>query len=508
LAALTVVAGLMTALVGFVVFGIAAGFANCTAGGTGVAALFVGLWMVFAVRGIAQRRLATFVGLALAWAWLVGRTVTDFPAVAGSFIIVVFLLPTVGLPVVLAWLVTLLLAGAAGLVRMVGAFRRWRAERAAGVRASPPIVGLGVRLTCLVAVTLLVPSYLWATRGRTIEDLARKYAPAAGTARPPVDLGACSVVFLGYELSYADPGPSKPREARLAACADRIADARADLASIAAAGARYVRMGASGDPLFTDDPDRLAFQEALDDPYMGEVRKTGMNTVLVDCQHSQRLPHRPDWPEFCRFQRKRIEYYARRYRPDVYFVVCEPLTYHMLTLRPDVPYVAGDWTAQLSEMCQLVKSISPATRTGLCLLVSPGNKGEWDVWRAMKTLPELDILSVEIYGPEQFALTEERLREFGHPAETGKAFWIAETYNGWALCHDRRWDQDIAWLGVARDFAGTVKAETVLIWTFGAFVEGGSFFEYTQGRLHRASPLPGRLSAVGQGFAALAGERQ
>ena len=508
LAAWTVVVGLLTALVGFVVFGVGLGFANCTACGTGAAGFVVGLWMVLAWRGVAWRRLVTFVGLGLAWAWLVGRAVADFPAVAGSAIVVAFLIPAVAIPVVLAWAVSVLLAAGAGLLRAIGAYRRWRLARAAGVNAGAvrAVLGVGIRLALLVAVTFLAPAWAWNSRARTIAELAARYAPAAGPQRPRADFGACSVVFLGYELSQQDPGPSRPREERLAACAGRVADARADLAAIAAARARYVRMGASGDHLFEGDPDRVALQEALDDRYMDEVRRTGIPAVLVDCQHSQRLPKRPDWQEFCRFQRRRIEYYQRRYHPSVYLVVCEPMSYHFFTLAPGTTYSAQAWADQLADVCRLVKSIDPATRTGICLLVTKDNKPEWDVWTRLKTLPELDILSVEIYEPGNFRQTEERLLEFGHPAETGKAFWIAETYNGWALCGDRRWDQDAAWLHVTRDFASTVRAEAVLVWTFGTFGQGGNFYDYIRGRLHQRWEADGRLSVVGQGFADLQGD--
>jgi hypothetical protein len=441
LAATTVVAGLLTALLGFVVFGVGMGFANATAAGSGAAAFIVGLWMVLAVRGVARRRLSTYIGLTLAWVWLIARVVADFPAVMSSFILVVFLLSAVTVPVVIAWVIAVVLAGAGGLVRLVGAWRQWRCDRAAGAARGMawPTFGLGVRTAILVAMTFIIPPLVWTDRGQKIEALAGKYAPAAGEDRKAPAFGACSVVFLGYELTQPDPGPAKPREERLAACADRLADAKADLASIAAAGARYVRMGASGDHLFEDNAERAAFQESLDDQYMDEVRRTGIPAVLVDCQHAQRLPHKPDWQEFCAFQRKRIEYYQRRYHPAVYIVVCEPMNYHYFTMRSGVPYSPEEWVKQLSDMCRLIKSVDPATRTGICLLVMDNNKPEWDVWTRMKTLPELDILSVEIYEPKNFGETEERLKEFGHPADFGKAFWIAETYNGCgALCQSGR----------------------------------------------------------------------
>jgi len=121
----------------------------------------------------------------------------------------------------------------------------------------------------------------------------------------------------------------------------------------------------------------------------------------------------------------------------------------------------------------------------------------------MRDSPELDILAVEIYAPDQFAQTEERLRAFGHPREAGKAFWIAETYNGWALCGDRRWDQDAAWLHLAASFAQRTEAETVLVWSFGTFIPGGSFWDFGRGRLDWRWRDTGELSLVGRTFAEL-----
>jgi hypothetical protein len=269
------------------------------------------------------------------------------------------------------------------------------------------------------------------------------------------------------------------------------------LDSIKRAGARLVRAGASGDQLLESKPD----QERLDDQYTAAVRQTGMELVLVDTQHPKVLRNRKlDWAGFCRFQRERIEYYQRRYEPDVYFVVCEPMSYHGFALTAETRYSAEAWATQLSDMCRLVKSLRPATRTGICLLVMPEKEPEWEVWTRMKTLPELDILSVEIYSPENFRQTEDRLARYGHPREVGKSFWIAETYNGWALCGDRRWDLDVAWLRLSDDFARHVGAETVLAWTFGTFVPEGSFWDFGSGRLSRRWDAGKRLSTVGEAF--------
>ena len=97
-AATCVISGLLTIFVGFVVFGLAAAFANATAGGTGAAGMYVGLWMVLATRGVARRRQSTFVGLLLVWTWLIGRIAFDFQA---TIITLVGLAPMIFGPVLL-----------------------------------------------------------------------------------------------------------------------------------------------------------------------------------------------------------------------------------------------------------------------------------------------------------------------------------------------------------------------------------------------------------------------
>jgi hypothetical protein len=115
-----------------------------------------------------------------------------------------------------------------------------------------------------------------------------------------------------------------------------------------------------------------------------------------------------------------------------------------------------------------------------------------------------DILSVEIYQPQDFPHAAASLARYGHPGKFNKTFWIAETYNDWALCGDRRWDQDAAWLRLTKDYAQATDAETVLVWTFGTFVPGGSFLDFGKGKLRTRWGDGQELSLVGQTFAEFA----
>lgn len=508
-----VLSGLLTMLMGVGLALIGMGFLNATASGTGMAGFCVGLWTLLACRGLWRQRSITLAGLALAWLWLVGRIAWDWAATAMSAVLVLFLLPVVSVPLGVVW--ALVSAGFLGLLgvacaRGIRGRRQVRASNMplpvaaiAGAAPAPllvrrPLLGLAARLGCVIAVTLAMPHLVWLDRANKLARLAAEFSPTnAPAAAQPVAWGACSSVFLGYELTGHGAERTQDPGRREAIYERTLADALADLDSIRQAGARFVRAGASGDHLFESKKD----QERVDDRYLAAVRQTGMGLVLVDTQHPQVLRNRRlNWAEFCQFQRKRIEYYQRRYQPDVYFVVCEPMSYHGFALTPETKYSAEAWAVQLSEMCRLVKSIRPATRTGICLLVAPEKEPEWEVWSRMKMLPELDILSVEIYAPENFAQTLARLEQYGHPRASGKAFWIAETYNGWALCGRRRGDLDAAWIGVTDGFARRAQAEAVLVWTFGTFVTGGSFWDFGSGRLGERWAQSKQIPAVADAF--------
>ena len=276
LAGCGVVAGLLTVVVGLAVFGMGMAFANATACGTGAAGVFVGLWTVMAVRGVARRRLRTLAGLSLAWTWFIGRVLVDSPATVTSAVVLGSLTAAISLPLGFAWLLLVVGDGSAGLLRTIGAYRRWRREPVQDESggASRTVRGLGIRLGLLVAITLLTPQGVWWMRGREIAELARRYALPHGAARRPVDFGACGVLFLGYESTRESAKAGKTEAQRLAIYDRTLADALADLEAIVAAGARYVRVGASGDHLLariSHESRRVHMQGARCEGVLGHI---------------------------------------------------------------------------------------------------------------------------------------------------------------------------------------------------------------------------------------------
>jgi len=260
------IAGLVTALLGFVLAGVGMGFANATASGTGMAAVSVGVWTVLAAKGIAGGRRATYLGLSLGWLWLLIRIIWDWPATASSGIVLLMLVPALSVPLVAVWLVLVTVAGLAGAVRSWRMIRHGRPSAPNDRQRSRhrTAIGLAVQLTVLVAVTLVVPRWVRQDRGQKLQALAEQYSSGPQQAGKAPVFGACSMVFLGYELTQHAPAGQGREAAREAACASALRDVNAELASFVQAGSKYVRVGASGDQLVEDKPD----QERVDDQYV------------------------------------------------------------------------------------------------------------------------------------------------------------------------------------------------------------------------------------------------
>ncbi len=213
LAIVACTAGLLTALLGFVLAGVGMGFANATASGTGMAAVFVGLWTSLAGRGISRCRRVTYLGLSLGWLWLLIRIVWDWPATASSGIVVLFLVPALSVPLIAIWLVLVTVAGFAGAVRCWKMVRHGRSCDSGDRQRSRyrTATGLAVRLAVLMAVTSLIPRLVWQDRGQKLQALAERYAPGPQQAGKAPVFGACSMVFLGYELTQHAPTGQRPR---------------------------------------------------------------------------------------------------------------------------------------------------------------------------------------------------------------------------------------------------------------------------------------------------------
>lgn len=481
---------------GLAVFGL--GFATTSATGTGMAIAVAGVWSLAAMRGIWHGRRSTALFLLLAWAIVLVRLAVDFPSSSSSLVLALFLLPALTIPVGLLWILSAGTLVTGLLVRV--ARRADQTGREPGKHAYR-LVTPTIALLVLLAAMFGTPHLVGMDRASKISRLEPRYRSMAETnSAPRPRLGACTMTFLGYSLT--ERGDSKkPGERRNRAFELSLGDAIAEIHSIAAARAEYIRAGASGDQFIVSKPD----QERIDDAFVEAIRATGRKLVLVDTQHPKFAQKRKlSWAEFCAFHERRIMYYQRRYQPAVYQLVCEPMSYHDFVINRESPYSAELWAQQLASMCRRVKSLAPETRTAICLLVAPEKKPEWLVWEKLRELPELDILCVEIYQPEDFARTLERLGEHGHPVKYGKQFWVAETYNGWAMGPGRRWDLDARWVTLAHDFGKAAGAEAVMVWTFGTFAEGGSFWDFMLAGAYARRWQERGLSVIGKEFQRLA----
>lgn len=111
------------------------------------------------------------------------------------------------------------------------------------------------------------------------------------------------------------------------------------------------------------------------------------------------------------------EQLARRYQPDIFIVVHEPTT---MARRLGVTVSPQEWANFARTAAQTVRRVSPRTRIG-----AGGLHSEIDYYRAFAALPELDVLTLDIYELSALPVYTDMA---AIARDSGKAVYIEETW--------------------------------------------------------------------------------
>lgn len=226
-----------------------------------------------------------------------------------------------------------------------------------------------------------------------------------------------------------------------------------------------------------DDSWRLGNREEIDlaDKLMEKVRRAGWKLFIADTQHSAHLFSNPvSWEEFQRIHLRRIEFLARRYRPQYYAVVTEASTYHAFGVKGKMD--VDRWVEQTRRALAVVRQVDPGIRTAV--VIGPENAAEQSFFRKLLRVPDLDIIALEIYYPHEFPVLDRLLAE--HPHKFGKQLWVGESWSGMPSPYtnvpdkeeeDEKWVKLITYYALAHDF------DAVMFWPFQYFVTYKKFQE-------------------------------
>jgi hypothetical protein len=187
---------------------------------------------------------------------------------------------------------------------------------------------------------------------------------------------------------------------------------------------------------------------------------------------------------------------ARRYKPEIFVTIHEPTT---MNKRMGVEADAAAWRDFARAAAAAVKRVSPRTRCG-----AGGLDTEIEYFREFASLPELDVLTINIHGLAGLKTCNEMVKiargagkgvyieETWRPAYyvRPKSQWwkrdTLETISGTGIGLRSYQDLDIEWLETITEYASVLGLEAVTpFWTqtFFAYVpEGGHAFrgDYNQ----------------------------
>lgn len=315
----------------------------------------------------------------------------------------------------------------------------------------------------------------------------------AEAATDTLRMGSTANVTLGYSFVTAEEDDDDRLDVRLA-----------ELSAAVEAGARVVRLTASGDMLLEAEQPRLFKADEDKDPaeeqakiaaritrqrddeaaFLKAISELGVGLIVSDAQYTPYLlmkandEEKAPWEEFTQVQEDRVRHYARALQPLAYEVVAEPAQYAEYSgiAEQEGADEIGQWVAQTERLATAVREESPETLVGVS--ISIGDDFDLDFYEQVLALESIDFIGVRIFQPVAFDVLEDVLAERGHPADHGKELWLLETWYGYCLAPQRSMDLDATWLETAAAFAAKERITTVLANDYGCFLqEGGTLFQ-------------------------------
>lgn len=356
-------------------------------------------------------------------------------------------------------------------------------------------VGIGVVVLLAVGFHFLQQSQRQSWLDERRDDWTAEAAPGS------LVLGANANITLGYSFATANEDDDPRFDLRMA-----------ELEALLDANVVTVRLGASGDMwleeeqprLFDsggeDDEDaeptederqeaaeRIARQQAYEADYMARIQEAGAELHLSDSQYSPYLLVWANddgdipWTDFAALHEERVRRYAQVYQPARYEVVTEPNAYgeySAIDLPDDEAERLELWVAHTETLRDAVHEESPDTQIGVTIAIQ--SDFDLDYYERILALDGIDFVSFRVYQPGAFEVIEDILAERGHPRDSGKALWLAETWYGYCLAPQRSMALDAEWLEVAVAFAQKESISGVMPSDYGCFLqEGGTLFSDT-----------------------------
>lgn len=152
------------------------------------------------------------------------------------------------------------------------------------------------------------------------------------------------------------------------------------------------------------------------DAAVARIRQHGLKLTL-NPQYST-VKHKVD--SFAEWRKRALILYAelaRRYRPDTFVVVHEPST---MASRMGETVKVRDWVDFVRETAKVVKQHSPNTRIG-----AGGLASEREYFDAFVRLPEVEVLTLDIYGVRELKVYNRMIRA---AQAARKPVYIEETW--------------------------------------------------------------------------------
>jgi len=301
-----------------------------------------------------------------------------------------------------------------------------------------------------VVLTLVLVILHFMQPGMTMREIQGFEQQFSVASHHPIKIGLGNHVFLGYSFTGTDYlGKEDFAFPYLDWLIKKLGSEKVD----------FLRIGVSYDAWALGNKK----EQELADKYIQKIREAHIPLFLTDTQHQLYLmgANRLSFDDFAKVQLARTEFFVKRYQPEYYSIVTEVEMYKY-NIKDD--FDVDKWVAQTEKLSDLVKRISPSTKTVAYINMSDKSV---EYFKKVLKIKSLDAVGIDFYSFDDLNKAIKLMDEV-KPHDYGKELWLAETYYGlgWPCAPAAKENLDAEWLKMTYEFAQHYNADAYIPWPF------------------------------------------
>lgn len=218
-----------------------------------------------------------------------------------------------------------------------------------------------------------------------------------------------------------------------------ITELKEQLKIIEETGVDIIRIDINYEAWMTNDLDNIKRHDNI----IKQIRNDGKKLMLADRGATSFTKNKVTWEYFKQQHLKHTRIFMKRYKPDYYVVVKEPIWYTDFDPMIYTDTTPAMWYELALEACNIVEEINPETKCAVA--VYPSGQQEKEFFALSANISNLDIMGVDCYSESDLMIVKNDLMPL---VPKNIEIWMLESWNGGGSSYLQPWkkEEDAEWI--------------------------------------------------------------